>query len=317
MAPVFGFFVMSDDYDMSGSSESEGARGVNRRRFVKAMGTAGGVALTGGAFTSSVGATPSSAAEPEPVTGDDIGQLVSTVARKDDVVNLMGREWAEQVQNANVTEAPPDSHPVHDDHPRGDDHPARDGPPRHEVRTRDGALSVSAARHDLQGPGSQARDANEMTAVAFEVSDDQVLAFYEYDEVEDGVKSKAELWNIVDEDETDADLLLEESSYNGALARPISEVDQDEVSIQSDDPCGGCTGGPPGGDQGRELRSTCTSTSVIGCVVFGGGCAACAVACPFIGAAGCVTCVLANCPAAVVNCCGGFEDACVTCGTTL
>jgi len=154
-----------------------------------------------------------------------------------------------------------------------------------------------------------------MTAVAFEVCDDQVLAFYEYDEVEDGVKSKAELWYVIEEGDGYS-LSLEEASYNEAVVEPVSDLDTDDVSTQDDDPCGGCTGGAPGGDRGQELRDQCRATVVLRCATNAAACGGCGFLCPWSGTT-CAACLLAVCSSAFNVCCDEYSSVCADCGTTL
>lgn len=298
---------MPDDFSGDEAEKAERYSPVNRRRFVKSLGAASGAMFTS---SSVVSASSSSlpirtTGDPQPVSGDNLGRLVRSVAGEDDIVNLMGKAWSAQARTADVAGMPQDDHPLGDDHPRNGEQPEQNVPPQHALGVNnDSEVVIGATKHQLE-------DDNNMTIVAFVIDYEQILAFYEYDRAENGVKNKAELWNII-EGEGDGGLSLEDASYNGELIRPVSEMQDDDVSTQSDDPCGGCECSGRGDlDGGYELDNVCaTDPNVYSCLMSSGSCAVC-VPCSILWQ--CLSCAILSCPYAVYACCGGTEEACVRC----
>lgn len=273
---------------------------VSRRGVMRALGAAGGAGIVSGLGSPAAAASaPTASSEVEQITGKELGRLARTVAGHADVRNVMGPVMRETVRRGRIVEVAEHgtSNAVIT---RG---PVKTAKANGTRRLAENDVHVNAARHVLV-------NGNEMVAVAIVTAEGQALTYYEYAEAENGVKQKAELWNIV-EKEDDFDLSLEEASYNGALSQPVPKTSGDLVLAQSSDPCGGChCSSRSDPDPGYELGTECAySPDVLNCVMSTAGCAACK-SCGSLYT--CAACVLVFCSYALYVCCDG-QEACVKC----
>jgi hypothetical protein len=261
----------------------------NRRSFVKALGGAGGAAITGGVFSSSAQAAaqpPSSSKSRQPVTGDELDQLIREVTEQEDVTNVMDATMRKTVQSGTevevshggstsammITRNPPQAAKEN-----GLDNLTKDD------------LIVSGMRHTLE-------NGNEMTVVAFG-NDDRILAYHGYDEITDGVKDVAKSWDIVGENRDDMKLVLEKSSFNGTPTKSRFEFTNNACECNP----------APAPEQGN-LRNVCQGVNV-NCAIT--RCSACYFVC--FTPVTCLTCLVATCPYLIATCCTNYEKECTGC----
>lgn len=267
-------------------TDGEETNAVNRRQFVRSVGSAGGVAVVGSGFTAAARATPPSnprVRDPEPVRGNQLGRLVRSVSGEPDIVNLMGREWAARVRRSAVTGL------THDDRIGPSERPQTQY--KLEVEEEEVTI-VGAAKHELD-------DGNEMTATAF-VNENEAIFHYEYDDRDRGVKSKAKLWEVTGaESMEDVRLITTETSVNG-------EVTRSPTDFPTASGCSGCDPGPAPG--GYRLKEECDDLD-LGCAAR--GCGSCAVACTTIPT--CIACLGIYCPFVIATCCNEHSETCERC----
>lgn len=312
---------MSDDNSADEPAENSRSGPVNRRRFVKALGTAGGGAIAGSMFASSTQAAArgqSPTVDEELVTGDELVQLARNSATQEDVDEVMNAAMQETVREGSaveVTNASKDGIVFTQGSPRT----AKEN----GVSDLSGdAVFVQAAEHTLA-------NGEVKTRMAYLNSDGQALGYFKH-ERSAGNTNRAILWDII-EDEDSPKLSMETWSVNGEEPVPVSEMDGslgskldgDQVSshVTSDpcegDPCGGCHGAPPGGDHGESLQATCNGHIDLNCVRSVYKCYKCTQSCPAGGPLVCAACILIFCGANVAySCCvdGGFSHHCAACG---
>lgn len=276
---------MAEEHSVDENEESSDS--FNRRSFVKALGGAGGAAVTGGMFTSQAQATTplqSSSKNRKPITGDELNQLTRKASAQKDVKNVMDTTMRETVQsgttmklshsgstNRGVTQGPP--------------HTAEGNGP---TDLGENEVIVSAVRHTLE-------NGNEMTALAY-VTDSEAILSRRFKEFEDGVKQKASRWKIGGETVEDASLELLQASANGELMTSSGFATM---------ACSGCNGLPGGG---KTRTGQCTNYNVV-CLA---SCSACGVA------KGCTPCLIACvttwCAWLLSRCCRNWKYVCRTCG---
>jgi hypothetical protein len=227
------------------------------------------------------------------IVGEDLGTVARSVVRREDIVNVMGSSWSRKAQSDRFAKARVNGHDI--EVLANDDNPS--------VRTSEGGVSVSgggmvvkASKHDLEGE-------NGMLAVVY-LADNQIVSYYEFDEPTDGVKSKAEVWEV---DQKNGVVVLKNASRNGVLNSPIPHSESKSSSAKSVT-CGGC-----GSSRRRRRVRVCNSISYR-CLII--NCGIC-----LLGAPGYLklACVYIYCPFLLYcgagTCCksGGCAYACAGC----
>ena len=287
MGAGVGRTAMPEEHNADENEDSSGS--FNRRSFVKALGGAGGAAVTGGLFASRAqAATPlqTSSKNKESITGDKLNQLTRKVMKQTDVRNVMDETTRETVQNGTSVQV--SSHSSTDEsvnlesiHTTKANNPTNLG--------KDDAV-VSAVRHTLE-------NGNKMTAMTYATGGGQAIMYYEYDNKENGIESRAKLMSFeTGRDAGDGNLIVEKSSTNGELSKSLSTFAN----------CPGCEPGPGAGGS-RQTRDCdryniyCLGSCCGTCGVFG-GCYPCVIACITTWCIGCMG-----------NCCKNYGTTCVTC----
>ncbi|MDG5821883.1 hypothetical protein [Natronococcus sp. A-GB7] len=281
---------------------------ISRRNVLRMIGSGGAASIVGSSTAYAATAKEDSI---EPITGENLGEVVREVAAKDDIINVMGRAWSETVRSTHVSEVPHDEHPQHDDLFDGKG-PEKMAP--HAVDTAD-EITVYAVDKELD-------DGNKVTSVAFE-TEDRVISYHEYEKVHNAVQTIAQEFQIQEtENKKWPTVSIEDRSVNGEEPVPVTEVtnekSDDDLVANSDceDPCGGCYGAPPGASNGQSLHVTCSGSFDIDCALNSLGCGWCKTSCTPATIGVCVTCIVIFCGIGVVrSCCDEtVTDTCVECG---
>lgn len=281
-------------HDTAGDSN-----GLTRGRFIKgALGAAAAVSVLSGA---GVLASPASAREKGPfksighrdIGGEELGRIARSVAGRKDVANVTGSSWSRKVGTARNVKRQVNGHDI--------EVLANGGNP--SVRASDGGVSVNgggivvkAAKHDLGGD-------NRLLAVVYMASN-RIVAYYEFDEPTGGVKSKAEIWEV--DQENDA-VVLKSASSNGVLDSPIPRSES-ESSSTARIYCGGCRS-----SRRRRKVTVCSNVSWSCLIIY---CGVCLITAPSWTK---LLCVYVYCPYLLYpntgSCCkpGGTRQACAGC----
>lgn len=273
-------------------------RSLTRGRFIKgAVGAVSAVSILSGTsmFASAASAwerRASNSKNYEDVVGEELDRIARSVAGRVDVVNVMGSSWSRIMRTGRLVKV------VH----KGEDvDTLTDATP--SLRADNGGIKVGgdgavvkAARHHLEG-------GNELLAVAF-MADNQLVAYYQFDAPVDGIKSKAEVWEIDQENDT---VTLKNASRNGVVDAP-SLSPENVSSREGRIYCGGCSS-----SRRRRKVRVCNRVSYV-CLAL--NCGACV-----LGAPGYLKllCVYVYCPYLLYcgagTCCksGGCAYACAGC----
>ena len=275
---------------------------LTRGGFIKgALGAAAAVgALSGAGVLSSPASARVNVGEWGPksighrdIVGEELGRVARSVAGREDIANVMDSSWSRKAQTGRIAKTQVNGHDI--------EVLANDGNP--SVRTSEGGVSVSgggivvkAGKHDLEGE-------NGMLAVVY-LAGNQLVSYYEFDEPTDGVKSKAEVWEV---DQKNDVVVLKNASRNGVLNSPIPRSESKSLSAARIT-CGGC-----GSSRRRRRVRVCNSVGYR-CLIF--NCGAC-----LLGAPGYLklACIYLYCPFLVTcgtgTCCrpGGCAYACAGC----
>jgi len=275
---------------------------LTRGGFIKGvLGAAAAVsALTGaGVFSSpasaraNVGEWGAKSIGHRDIVGEELGRVARSVAGRKDIVNVMGSSWSRKAQTGRIVKTQVNDQDI--------EVLANDGNP--SVRMSEGGVSVNgggmvvkASKHDLQAE-------NGMLAVVY-LADKQIVSYYEFDEPTDGVKSKAEVWEV---DQKNGVVVLKNASRNGVLNSPIPRSGS-KSSSTARITCGGC-----GSSRRRRRVRVCNSVSYR-CLII--NCGIC-----LLGAPGYLklACVYIYCPFLLYcgagTCCksGGCAYACAGC----
>ena len=280
---AIGRVAMVKEHDSDGRADTNKSSNLTRRRIVRSIGAVGGISFTSGALVSSTGATltaPSDSDNPEPVSTDELQTLVTATASADDVVNVMGDDWAEEAEERGLSKAP-------------EEYQSDDTGTNYTITVAGDEYLVNAVTHTMES-------GSELTAVGF-ATEAQVLYFYEYDEVEDGIETKAKLWEVSGGTNVDdVTLRPRETSINGSLVQ----------SPGTDGDCEGCSPGPGGG--GYRGREECVDFN-LSCAI--ASCASCAFVCTSV--IKCLACLGIYCPFVIALCCDEKETTCSRCVSTL
>jgi hypothetical protein len=299
--------ILGEDKRGGGSTDEErGASlestSLTRGGFIKgALGAAAAVgALSGAGVLSSpasasvkVGEWGAKSIGHRDVVGEELGRVARSVAGRKDIANVMDSSWSRKAHTGRIAKTQVNGHDI--------EVLAHDGNP--SVRTSEGGLSVTgggivikATKHDLE-------EENGMLAVVY-LTGNQLVSYYEFDEPTGGVKSKAEVWEVDQENDV---VVLKNASRNGVLdsAIPRSESKSSSAARIT---CGGC-----GSSRRRRRVRVCNSVGYR-CLIF--NCGAC-----LLGAPGYLklACVYLYCPFLVTcgtgTCCrpGGCAYACAGC----
>lgn len=275
---------------------------ITRGGFIKgALGAAAAVsALTSAGVLSSPASARASVGEwgaksigHRDIVGEELGRVARSVAGRKDIANVMGSSWSHQAQTGRITKTQVNDHDI--------EVLANDRNP--SVRMSEGDVSVSgggmvvkASKHDLEGE-------NGLLAVVY-LADNRVVSYYEFDEPTDGVKSKAEVWDV---DQKNGVVVLKNASRNEVLNSPMPRSESKSLSAARIT-CGGC-----GSSRRRRRVRVCNSVSYR-CLII--NCGIC-----LLGAPGYLklACVYIYCPSLLYcgagTCCrsGGCAYACAGC----
>lgn len=297
---------MTEEHSGDETVEERSHIPVNRRKVLKAIGAAGGVAVAG-RFASPAQASGSAteSASTTRIEREKITDLARQLVRQDDVANVITSGMREVIESGRAVELQAND-PSSTVFSRGS---------RSEVKA-NGVNNLAGDDVLVMGGRHILKNENMMTSVAFVSGNGQVLAYRGYELVEDGIKDKALLYNVVEDK-----LSVETTSYNGAEPRPVPEVKPSDVTkpledVCPPDPCGGCHPSDRpgrGGDYGEYAQAVCNTSLSLDCLIYSGACPACVASCPVAGPA-CIACAIAMCASALARCCDGLETECLNCG---
>ena len=295
------------DLELADSAAIRAVSGLSRGQFLKGVaGTAVALSVLSGTGKLPSPSDAASSVHYEELTGDTLANTARRVARRPDIVNLMGKGWRDKVLNgrrveAEIADAGKDRRMVLEaiDLDNGQISSAEGKP----VFSGDLAV-VKGAKHVLSGGDG-------MVALSFAMpNSNRLLVYYEYDNPrflpKDQVKTKSEAMLYRHEGEG---LILQEASSNGYRQILLDKTDASPSTRGSgfclpdrkcSNPCDIAYG-----------YSSCKYLKSIGCVAY--QCRACAITC-WGGYLLCAACALVICTWAVVRqCCrGGYG--CKRCG---
>ncbi|RJT02980.1 twin-arginine translocation signal domain-containing protein [Halococcus sp. IIIV-5B] len=290
MGAGVGRTAMPERHEANETAETKNHTGVNRRRFVKALGVTGGTAIAGSVFSSSaMAAEPSrpSVKSSEPVTGSDLGQLISETKSQDDVTNVMNTQMRETIQSGVALEVAPSEQSGHIVSKNISSHTSAS-----DVDSlAEDDLLVSAVEHTLE-------DGNKMTTVALG-NNDNLITRQKYEKVTNSIKDMAVLWNIVGENVEDMMLVSNSSSFNGTPTESLAEIS-----------ASACKCNPAPAPEKGKHRRVCKAVRV-NCILSscGGACFWCSA----LGPAACLTCAAGACGYLIGTCCSRWKRECTGC----
>jgi hypothetical protein len=260
-----------------------GGRSLSRAQFLKGIGGAAvAISVLSGTGGPAAKAGASTSTSVRGITGDALVKVARRAASQRDVVNKMGEAWRDKVRSGSIIR----------NCQNGDCVEAINcGNCR--VRTVDGRRTFSGDCVVIRAAEHRYPDGNTMIAVSYaNTRNDTTVAYYEYDEAREGIKSEATVWRPEGENAVQ----IGAASHNGELDTLVPTPDNG-FAVLASDPCGGC-GVAPGS---RYLSEGCKSVSVASCALAAGGCGVCVASC--IAASGtivltalCIGCLVTSCP---------------------
>lgn len=276
----------------NGNSDGDESSGTSfrRRSFVKAIGAAGGIAATENLFATRARAHKPgdrTSVEQHPVTSDRLVQLARRTLRKPDVANVVPTTIRETVQRGTAVEisSREGAGIAFSRSTAGENRDRRSGGPSADD------VYTAGIRHTLA-------DGTELTKLSLG-NESRIVTYAEFDEVTDGVQTRAVSWSVDGSEVEDVTLTLERSSYNGTESTKSSGL----ASLACE-----CDPGPAPDD--GQLRDVCQSIDVDCALTRCGG--ACMIPCSF-GPPACLVCVVASCPYILATCCTNWETECTGC----
>lgn len=279
---------MSEEHSTEENKKS--FRSINRRKFVKAIGGTGSVAIAGGVFSSPAQAAPSlnsiSSKKGTPITGDKLKRLMYKTIKQSDVKNVMNSQMAKAIKSGEITELP---------------HSRQTGQVLVSSTSRDvkeddlnnlaeDDIVVSGVQHLLD-------DGNRLTAVAYATGGGRAVTYYDYDEAKNNIRNQAKLMKFDTDPHIDnPKLVLEKSSINGTLSKSVSSLSR----------CEGCEPGPRA--TGSAPHQDCVESDIF---CLGSCCAACGIT------KGCLPCMVGCitlwCMGCLHHCCERHKTGCHEC----